>query len=112
VTTTEAHFADVSAEIKAQLLWWAAQAYPDEACGVIVNGQAVQITNVHSEPEAFFQMADDELLAVYEQGIPSAVWHSHPNDDPAPSTADLDGHPPGMKMLIVAGGQVLSYDVA
>jgi proteasome lid subunit RPN8/RPN11 len=100
----------LSAETRARLIWWAAEAFPDEACGVIVNGEAIQITNVHGEPEAFFQMADDELLAAYDRGIPSAVWHSHPNDDPTPSTADIDGHPPNMRMVIVAGGEVFFYD--
>lgn len=102
--------ARLSTETRARLIWWAAGSYPNEACGVIIDGKAFQLTNVHDEPETFFRMDDEELLAIYDKGIPSAVWHSHPNDDPEPSTADIDGTPPGMTMLIVAGGQVYSYD--
>lgn len=101
--------ADVSSEVRASLIWWSAQAYPDEACGVIVNGEAFLLRNVHPEPEAFFHMDDEELMAVYQRGAPEAVWHSHPNGDPSPSTADIDGTPPGMTMMIVAAGEIYEY---
>lgn len=102
----------VPSEVRDDLVRWAAEALPDEACGVIVKGKAFRLTNVHSEPEAYFHMDDDELIAIYStHGAPSAVWHSHPNDDPHPSTADIDGTPPGMRMLIVARGEVWGYDI-
>lgn len=104
--------ATLPAEVRARLLWWAAQGGDLEVCGVVVNGEALLLENVHPEPENFFRMKDEELLAAYDKGVPSAVWHSHPNGDPAPSTADVDGTPPGMTMLIVAGGEIYSYDLA
>jgi proteasome lid subunit RPN8/RPN11 len=99
----------LTAEAKAKLLWWAASEAPLEACGVIVGLDAYQLKNVHPEPENFFLMDDNELLAIYEKGVPCAVWHSHPNGDPSPSPADIDGCPPGMAMLIVANGEVHLY---
>jgi proteasome lid subunit RPN8/RPN11 len=96
--------------VKAQLVVWAKRAAPDEACGVIVNGKPLRLSNISDEPEAYFLMDDAELLAVYANyGVPEAVWHSHPLGDPLPSTADEDGLPPGMTMLIVAGDEVYEY---
>ena len=95
-----------------QLISWAKEAAPDEACGVIVEGQALRLTNVSPEPEAYFHIDDEELMSVYRAiGVPSAIWHSHPNGDPAPSSADIDGTPPGMLMVIVAAGAVHVYSV-
>lgn len=110
-TSFSAKKAVLSAEARARLLWWTAQGEDREVCGVIVNGEALLLTNVHEEPENFFRMKDEELLAAYDKGVPSAVWHSHPNGDPVPSTADVDGTPPGMTMLIVAGGEIYSYEL-
>lgn len=85
-------------------------AEPNEACGVIVDDQVIEIPNVHKEPQHFFTMDPEILLDVYEEyGDIDGVWHSHPNGDPAPSTADREGAPPGKPYYIVAGGLVREY---
>jgi proteasome lid subunit RPN8/RPN11 len=54
----------------------------------------------------------DQQCAMYARnGVPDGVWHSHPNGDPTPSPADLEYHPKGMRMLIVAGGEVHDHGI-
>lgn len=92
----------------AQLVAWAEEAAPNEACGVLLpNGDAVRITNVSPDPESFFALEMDELVAVYEEhGNITGVWHSHPGGSPEPSETDRMFHPFGLTMLIVANGEV------
>lgn len=87
------------------------EAHPKEACGVIVNGVGViEIPNVHKDPEHYFEMEAAQLVAVYEEyGGIDGVWHSHPNGDPLPSTADAEGAPPGLPYYIIANGAVHKY---
>ena len=111
MTTYAPQIATLPAEVRASLLWWAASEPAEEVCGVIINGRPIRLSNVAEDPRNFFQIDDQELLSIYEQGVPTAVWHSHTNGDPLPSTADEDGTPPGMTMLIVAAGEVYAYEV-
>ena len=80
---------------------------PREACGLVYGDRAYVVDNVAHRGTEFFIMDLERQRELWEQhGRPDAVWHSHPNDDPEPSQSDLAYHPPGVRMLIVAGGRV------
>lgn len=93
------------------LLKAAERAHPHEACGIIVGETAYEITNRSNHPSEFFEMDLDELRELTDHGRPTGLWHSHPRGNPNPSTADLEHHPPGMRLIIVARGQVHDHGV-
>lgn len=81
----------------------AARELPREACGVIVKGRAIPCRNNHKDPEHFFNVHEQDLLAVYEVwGDIDGMYHSHPNGRQSPSEADLLGACPGKRYLIAA----------
>lgn len=82
--------------------------WPREACGLVYGDVGFVLTNVAKDGRKFFIMDMGEQTELWQRydRPPDAVWHSHPNDDPNPSKADLDYHPPGMRLLIVADGKV------
>lgn len=61
----------------------------NERCGLIVNGKAVVIKNVHPEPAKGFRMDAAQLLAKAEKA--TATWHTHPTTDPNLSEEDYAG---------------------
>ena len=79
---------------------------PMEACGVVLHdGRVVEIRNVARRP-GLFEMDATELVAVYEEyGDIDGVWHSHPGGTKDPSVEDLEVHPKGKMMFIVANGE-------
>lgn len=89
----------------------AAAAHPNEACGVVVNGHVYEITNRSNRPSEFFVMDMDELRNLAPLGQPTALWHSHPGGSTEPSSADLEHHPSGMRLYIVANGQVYDHGI-
>lgn len=96
-----------------QLVAWAAEEHPHEACGVIVQGEVIKLRNVASDPEHFFAFDGEDLVSVYTKyNDIEGVWHSHPNGKVTPSQPDWDHHPKGKRMLIVAGGEVHEYGEA
>ena len=71
-----------------ELLDYAASSQ-DEVCGLILDGgQLFRCRNVHPEPGKHFRISDDEWLAAEEAGEVTAVFHSHPQSQPALSGAD------------------------
>lgn len=94
-----------------QMVEYAALDPEVEVCGLVYGQAVLSINNRAKDPSAFFVLDEEELVAAYTDfGAPDGVWHSHPNGDPNPSTADWEGLPPGAKMYIVAGGAVYVYD--
>lgn len=61
----------------------------NERCGLIVNDEIVEVTNVHPDPTKGFRANPEELIKL--AGIASAMWHTHPNADPAMSEEDYFG---------------------
>lgn len=61
----------------------------NERCGLIVDGDIVEITNIHENPEKGFRMDPAEMLESIEHA--TATWHTHPISDPVLSEADYDG---------------------
>lgn len=53
-------------------------ASPEEACGVVINGKAIALTNTHPSPSRAFAIAASDYAAMDELGEIEAVYHSHP----------------------------------
>lgn len=88
------------------------RAHPREACGVIIDGVAYEVTNVATDPLHSYVMDLGELEALIDEyGMPEATWHSHPGGAPWPSDADLRHQPPGLRLLVIAGGRVFDHGV-
>lgn len=87
-------------------------AHPREACGITMDGVAIELTNVSARPRMTFNVSPTELKEAIEtyEGRWDGVWHSHPDDATEPSEDDLNWHPPGKALYVVAGGRVWEYD--
>jgi proteasome lid subunit RPN8/RPN11 len=74
---------------------YAQEAYPAEACGVIVSQgkkfQVVNCKNISAEPNLHFVIDPKEYSLAEELGDVVAIWHSHVNIPPEPSFADRAG---------------------
>lgn len=55
----------------------ALEAYPNECCGLIVNGVYHPCTNAAEDPLNDFKIPKNEYLSLYNQGVVEAVIHSH-----------------------------------
>lgn len=61
----------------------------NERCGLIIDGEIVEITNIHEKPDNGFRMDPAEMLI--HMGSATATWHTHPVSDPVLSEADYEG---------------------
>ncbi|NWC63761.1 C40 family peptidase [Cedecea sp. P7760] len=61
----------------------------DEVCGLIIDDSHLfRCRNSHPEPMTHFRISDDDWLAAEEVGEITAVFHSHPQNQPGLSGAD------------------------
>ncbi|HEY3448556.1 MAG TPA: Mov34/MPN/PAD-1 family protein [Myxococcales bacterium] len=70
-------------------------AYPEEACGLVVEDeagglQAVRARNISDNPRRHFELEAGELLAALQSGRLRGCYHSHPDGPAAPSPEDLE----------------------
>lgn len=78
--------------IKEWLMYRAAQAAPEEACGFIMrDGSIIEIPNIASDPITSFQMDRRHLIekVVGREDDIMAIWHTHPKGSRVPSYTDL-----------------------
>lgn len=59
--------------------------YPEESCGIVVNGKYIAMTNKAEDKLNSFLIDPSKLLNTEVQ----AIIHSHPNAAPVPSAADM-----------------------
>ena len=78
----------IEEELYRQILDHAAEEYPSEACGVIVNNVYIPITNVLENPDEGFLMDSIEYLNCIKLGKIQAIVHSHPDGTTEPSEMD------------------------
>lgn len=76
-----------------EMLKQAELAYPNEACGVVIQvgkkQKLIPCRNISKEPTVTFTIDPDDYAAAEELGEIVAIYHSHPNNSAAPSSADL-----------------------
>lgn len=69
--------------------------WPEEACGLVVRcGKklvAIECRNVDPSPRSAFTLSTEDYAAAAATGEIVACWHTHPNGDPTPSAADIEG---------------------
>ncbi|MAA57131.1 MAG: hypothetical protein CL855_01445 [Cryomorphaceae bacterium] len=61
------------------------KAFPEEACGFVVDGKAVQVANQADEPEGGFLISAQDYLK-YSTDV---IFHSHPVGDHSFSEHDM-----------------------
>jgi|694.fasta_scaffold12495_7 proteasome lid subunit RPN8/RPN11 len=61
--------------------------YPEEACGIIVEGVFIPLENVHEEPEKHFTIKAEDLIPY--AGKISYIIHSHCRNPKKPEVIDL-----------------------
>ena len=63
--------------------------YPNEACGLIVDGDYRAMENIADEPTEHFRMRSKDWLSAAQAGDIGAVVHSHPDGPDCPSAEDM-----------------------
>lgn len=82
----------------------AKRAYPEESCGLLVDGAYLPCTNYAIDPTQDFVIAGIVFTRLHEAGrTVEAVIHSHPNGPLFPSEADMQGQIDGaLPWVIIA----------
>ena len=75
----------LTAKLKKAIQTHAAEVYPDECCGVIVNKTYIPCRNI-SDNKDQFQIHHEDLAHAEDQGEIQAYVHSHPNATTRAST--------------------------
>lgn len=77
------------------------------------------VDNVHSDPERFYRMDEDQLMAAYDTEVTTdyfwtvvGEYHSHPHGPEHPSTTDLRYAVPGLRHWIVTPESVIEWESA
>jgi proteasome lid subunit RPN8/RPN11 len=69
----------------------AMEAYPLEACGIVVGGEYRRCENIHPEPTKAFRINPELTGPLMAAGQLQAIVHSHPDGPNYPSQPDLEG---------------------
>ena len=80
----------LTAAVKEQIIQASKTAYPNEACGVMVNDTFIQLDNVSDDAQNHFEISPQQLAQVEDQGEIQAYVHSHP--DGTAIASPLDKH--------------------
>jgi len=64
--------------------------YPEECCGVVVQGNYFELINMSDDPENTFKIGMSQAeIEEFAGGILEAVIHSHPDGTASPSSHDM-----------------------
>lgn len=85
------HFVDpnMSKEVEALAFTHALADYPNESCGLIVNGNYIPCENISKEPDKAFRIDPVYFAGMLSKGGVSAVIHSHPDGTVSPTADDM-----------------------
>lgn len=101
----------LTADLRAAIAAHALAAFPNEACGLVVDGAYLPCANAAGNPMVDFRIAD----AVYDahRERVQAVVHSHTNGVPHPTRADMAGQlaTDVPWVLVVCDGEVVSEPI-
>lgn len=79
----------ISDGLRAVIARHALQEYPNEACGLLVNGEYLPCRNIDAKPSDGFRIDAQDYADAEDSGTIGAVVHSHPGASAKPSVADL-----------------------
>lgn len=72
-----------------KLLKHVEQCYPEEACGLLIDGDFVPLDNVAENPEEGFEFDSAEYIKYVLESDIEAIIHSHPDGSAEPSEHDI-----------------------
>ncbi|WP_151777152.1 C40 family peptidase [Acinetobacter brisouii] len=78
----------LSAKLKKQIVTAASEAYPDEMCGVVVDGEFIRLENSSDNPKNYFEIDPKALAYAEDRGEIMAYVHSHPDGTAIASALD------------------------
>jgi proteasome lid subunit RPN8/RPN11 len=78
-----------SASLKESIARHALDSYPNECCGLVVNGEYFPCRNTSAAPTDGFEIDPDDYIAAETFGTITALVHSHPGASAKPSQHDL-----------------------
>lgn len=79
----------ISDALRAAISTHALQCYPNESCGLVVNGEYLPCRNTDAKPADGFRIDPEVYADVEDTGTIEAIVHSHPGAPALPSVADL-----------------------
>jgi proteasome lid subunit RPN8/RPN11 len=85
--STHFELADIPADTLLQMVAHARECYPQECCGLLVQGRYMRCRNIARQPEQGFAIHPKEYARIQ----PDGVVHSHPDADALPTLTDLAG---------------------
>lgn len=75
--------------MKTQILNHADSCGEAECCGFVINNEIyIPCKNISSDPKNYFEISPDDWITAEQQGVITAIVHSHPNGLPILSEAD------------------------
>ncbi|WP_151981587.1 C40 family peptidase [Acinetobacter guerrae] len=80
----------ITTKLKKQITKATAECYPFEMCGVVVDGDFIQLENTSSDPQNHFEISPEQLAKIEDRGEIQAYVHSHP--DGTATASPLDKH--------------------
>ena len=80
----------LNAKLKKQLMVAASEAYPEEMCGVVIDGEFIRLPNIAQDAQNHFEIDHQALVAVEDRGEIQAYVHSHPDGTAIASAYDKD----------------------
>lgn len=74
--------------LQQQIITHAQDAYPNECCGLIIDGQYYPCANIAPNPTEHFEIDPKDFARAESMGQIQAIVHSHPNGNAEPSEID------------------------
>ena len=83
----------------------------EERCGVVVNGEIIELVNIHPEPKEGFEIDPSDILRYITDM--EAVWHTHPGASSVLSGVDKSYMEmwPDVKHFVVGEDGITEYKV-
>lgn len=79
----------ITASLREAIARHALESYPNECCGLVVNGEYFPCRNTSATPAEGFDLDPDDYVAAETFGTITALVHSHPGASAKPSQHDL-----------------------
>jgi proteasome lid subunit RPN8/RPN11 len=94
-------------DLRFEMIDHAEEAFPEECLGVVVDGKYVRLQNVSPDPEASFEMREEDELKYIFPDSPAqkaqALVHSHPDGPLWPSDSDMRAQIEGGLPFVMIG---------